>query len=74
VPRAEPRRAGAAAVPALSGDPPSPFDPPSGCRFHPRCPSAQVRCAAEAPALAALAGRDGEHRVACHFPHDVATQ
>jgi len=74
VPRAEPRRAGAAAVPALSGDPPSPLDPPSGCGFHPRCPSAQARCAAEAPALAVPAGRDGEHRVACHFPHDVATQ
>ena len=49
----------------LTGDVPSPVNPPSGCRFHPRCPVAQDRCRSERPALAPLAsGR----MVACHFP------
>jgi oligopeptide/dipeptide ABC transporter ATP-binding protein len=37
--------------------------PPSGCRFHPRCPHAQAVCAEESPAVRAVAGRD----VACLF-------
>jgi len=36
------------------GEPPSPVDPPSGCRFHPRCPKARGRCRAEAPVLDAI--------------------
>jgi oligopeptide/dipeptide ABC transporter ATP-binding protein len=48
---------------ALRGEVPSPLEPPAGCRFHPRCPSAMPRCAHEAPALQLRAGR----RVACHL-------
>ncbi len=49
----------------LSGDVPSPINPPSGCRFHPRCPVSQQRCQVERPLLTAA----GANRsVACHFP------
>jgi oligopeptide/dipeptide ABC transporter ATP-binding protein len=50
--------------PVLSGDPPSPLSIPPGCRFHPRCPIAEVRCRVEAPALRTLGPG---HRVACHL-------
>ncbi len=48
----------------LGGDIPSPANPPSGCAFHPRCPSAMPRCAVEAPLRVALGGG---HSVACHL-------
>jgi oligopeptide/dipeptide ABC transporter ATP-binding protein len=51
----------------VTGDPPSPLSPPSGCPFHPRCPRAQKRCRAEMPALT---GATESHGFACHFPLD----
>jgi oligopeptide/dipeptide ABC transporter ATP-binding protein len=52
----------------LPGDPPSPVEPPSGCRFHPRCPRAASECAADAPSLVQKSGDAHTHFTACHFP------
>lgn len=49
--------------PTLSGDLPSPLNPPSGCALHKRCPHAFERCPRETPLLRPVAGRD----VACHL-------
>jgi len=48
----------------LRGEPPNPVKPPSGCRFHPRCPRAAEICKVTEPELQAI-GPD--HRAACHF-------
>jgi len=53
----------------IIGEPPSPVNPPSGCRFHPRCPNADSVCQAEEPQLRSM----GEgHFVACHHPVETA--
>ena len=62
----------------LSGDVPSPIDPPTGCRFHPRCAFARGDCASRAPALEnvampvrgdAASAQNGA--VACHYWRDI---
>ena len=67
VPRPEPGRRRERIV--LAGDPPSPLTPPPGCPFHPRCPIARPRCAAERPPLAEAAPG---HRAACFYPGEMA--
>ena len=52
----------------LVGDVPSPIAPPSGCRFHPRCPKAAEVCVAEEPRLVQHFGDGPEHVAACHLP------
>lgn len=49
--------------PIIRGDVPDPSLPPSGCRFHTRCPYVQERCQVEAPSLS-----NDTHTVACHYP------
>ena len=63
VPVPDPTIETAKTIVPLTGDLPSPMNPPSGCVFRTRCPRAQAECAARVPVLNA-----GYHQVACHFP------
>ena len=60
-------------VSRLKGEPPSPIDVPSGCRFHPRCPIAQDICSTVVPEIS---GPGENHTVTCHFwdqaPHPTS--
>ena len=53
--------------PPLSGDPPNPINPPSGCRFHTRCPYVFDRCRTDEPRLKPT---ESGHFAACHL-HDL---
>ncbi len=57
-------RPGAPEGPRVTGDPPSPLNPPQGCPFHPRCPIAEPECASVTPELRQVSP---DHRVACHM-------
>ena len=55
----------------LPGDPPSPINLPTGCRFHPRCPKALPDCTVQSPELTQRLHDPEEHQAACLFPvHD----
>ena len=62
---AVPRISGQSERLILAGDPPSPWSPPSGCHFHPRCPRAQDLCRRQWPERRTIAPGS---RVSCHFP------
>ncbi|CAN1542394.1 AppF ABC-type oligopeptide transport system, ATPase component [Rhabdaerophilaceae bacterium] len=58
-------------TPLLEGDPPSPIAPPSGCRFHTRCPYSVALCRSTPPTLRALGPG---HEVACHRASEIAAR
>ncbi|MDR2657268.1 MAG: ATP-binding cassette domain-containing protein [Oscillospiraceae bacterium] len=64
IPAGHPRLARLRTESGLSGDIPSPIDPPSGCAFRTRCPHAMARCAEAAPPLTEVGGG---HRAACYL-------
>ena len=69
VPVPDPRKARARRLETgFTGEPPSPFEPPEGCAFHPRCPYRVKRCELDVPALRRLP--DGDW-VACHRAEDL---
>jgi oligopeptide/dipeptide ABC transporter ATP-binding protein len=68
VPSIDPHNVGGAKRIILEGDVPSPINPPSGCRFHTRCPYAFDACTQVEPQLLDVGG---EHFVACHLYNPV---
>ena len=69
IPIPDPRRNRARTRHVVSGEPPNPIDPPSGCVFHPRCPRATDVCRTVEPPLTQYAG---DHLAACHHPLNVS--
>jgi oligopeptide transport system ATP-binding protein len=69
IPRPDPAAGRVSIAGTISGEPPSPINPPSGCRFRTRCPRAQQVCAEVVPEWRE---RAAGHFVACHFPLDEA--
>jgi len=64
MPGATPRARGDRRLPTLPGNVPDPADPPSGCRFHPRCPERFEPCDSRQPVDVSTAT---DRRVACHL-------
>jgi peptide/nickel transport system ATP-binding protein len=69
IPIPDPRENRERSRPIISGEPPSPVRPPSGCRFHTRCPRATDICRRVEPQLTEYAGG---HLAACHHPQNVS--
>jgi oligopeptide/dipeptide ABC transporter ATP-binding protein len=69
IPIPDPRENRARERHVVGGEPPSPIDPPSGCRFRTRCPRASELCARVEPPLTAY---PGGHLAACHHPLNVS--
>jgi oligopeptide transport system ATP-binding protein len=74
VPVADPKRERSRTRLPMLGELPSPLHPPSGCRFHPRCPIAIDRCKREVPALLPVHGAPLKRFVACHRVDAASTQ
>ncbi len=68
IPIPDPRRNRARERLVVTGEPPSPIHPPSGCRFHTRCPAVTDICRSSEPPLTEYAGG---HLAACHHPQNV---
>ena len=68
IPIPDPRENRARVRPVVEGEPPSPINPPPGCRFHTRCPHATDICRAVEPPLTEYARG---HLAACHHPRNI---